>query len=69
MILKIQHAQTFKHGKVGLRKTKPTYIPITLVYADGKSVLAGGELWDVVKSKDSKATFETADAYDLGRQT
>ena len=60
-IVKVQHAQTMnKRGQTELRRTKPTYEKIAVVY-EGGQVLVGNslDLWDIVPSKDSKAKFET----------
>ncbi len=61
--LKLQHTQSFgKGGLSSLRKTKPTYVTIALEYADGDvQVENSTDVWTVVKSKDSKAEFETCE--------
>lgn len=61
-IVKVQHAQGFKGGNAFLRRTKPTYLPVSLEYADGDVMVKGSlDVWTVGLSKDSKATFETVD--------
>ena len=59
-ILKLQHAQKLVKGVASLRKTKPVYVTIGLEYDNGNvNAVGSNDTWEVVPSKDSRASFET----------